>query len=80
MPVAYGGTDIISYGLPYIISRQRDCVDVKNSTIIAAEGNISNTNMSGIIERPLDEHIRAYIRIPNGYQYKMTSVDRGGEE
>ena len=55
-------------------------LDVKNSTIIAAEGNISNTNMSGIIERPLDEHIRAYIRIPNGYQYKMTSVDRGGEE
>ena len=36
-------------------------------TIIAAEGNLNNT--SGIIERPKDEHIRAYIRIPDGYRY-----------
>ena len=34
-------------------------------TIIAAEGNLNNA--SGIIERPKDEHIRAYIRIPDGY-------------
>ena len=36
--------------------------------ILAAEGNIYN--VSGLIERPLDGHIRAYIRIPDGYQYK----------
>jgi hypothetical protein len=37
-------------------------------TILAAEGNIRN--VSGIIERPIDEHIRAYVRLPDGYQYK----------
>ena len=39
----------------------------QENTILVAEGNIHN--MSGIIERPLDEHIRAYIRIPDGYKY-----------
>ena len=38
------------------------------NTIIAAEGNLKNT--SGIIERPKDEHIRGYIRIPDGFQYR----------
>jgi hypothetical protein len=38
-------------------------VEDKVNTIIAAEGNINN--MSGIIERKKDTHIRAYIRIPN---------------
>ena len=37
------------------------------NTIIVAEGNLNNT--SGIIERPNDEHIRGYIRIPDGYRY-----------
>ena len=37
------------------------------NTIIVAEGNLNNT--SGIIERPKDEHIRGYIRIPDGYRY-----------
>ena len=36
-------------------------------SILAAEGNINN--VSGLIERPLDEHIRAYIRLPDGYEY-----------
>ncbi|MBR3739805.1 MAG: CHAP domain-containing protein [Clostridia bacterium] len=39
----------------------------RKDTILAAEGNVRN--VSGLIERPLDEHIRAYIRIPDGYQY-----------
>ncbi|MBR4372715.1 MAG: hypothetical protein IKS92_16825, partial [Victivallales bacterium] len=39
----------------------------QENTILVAEGNIHN--MSGIIERPIDEHIRAYIRIPDGYKY-----------
>ena len=36
--------------------------------LLAAEGNVGN--VSGIIERPTDEHIRAYIRIPDGYRYR----------
>ena len=36
--------------------------------ILAAEGNVNNT--SRIIRRPIDEHIRAYIRIPDGYRYR----------
>ena len=39
------------------------------NTIITAEGNLNNT--SGIIERPKDEHIRCYIRIPDGYKGRM---------
>ena len=33
-----------------------------------AEGNVNN--ISRIIERSIDEHIRAYIRIPDGYRYR----------
>lgn len=44
-------------------------LEVKDGKIIAAEGNIFDQNLSGIVERPIDEHIRAYIRIPDGYQY-----------
>ena len=39
----------------------------RGNTIIAAEGNLNN--ISCIIERPKDEHIRGYIRIPDGYKY-----------
>ena len=35
------------------------------NTIIAAEGNLNNASV--IIERLKDEHIRCYIRIPDGY-------------
>ncbi len=42
-------------------------IENRRNTILAAEGNIDNR--SGIIERPVDEHIRAYIRIPDGYKY-----------
>ena len=43
-------------------------VEKRERTILAAEGNIDNR--SGLIERPLDEHIRAFIRIPDGYRYE----------
>ncbi|MBR0229982.1 MAG: GNAT family N-acetyltransferase [Erysipelotrichaceae bacterium] len=43
-------------------------LEKRENTILAAEGNINNR--SGIIERPADEHIRAYIRIPDGYRYE----------
>lgn len=42
-------------------------IEYREGTILTAEGNINNR--SGIIERPLDEHIRAYIRLPDGFQY-----------
>ena len=40
----------------------------KVDSIIAAEGNINN--LSGILERKKDRHIRAYIRIPNDFLYE----------
>ena len=40
----------------------------RGRTILAAEGNVNN--ISGMIERPVDEHIRAFIRIPDGYRYR----------
>lgn len=42
-------------------------LEIREHTLLAAEGNVNN--VSGIIERPMDEHIRAFIRIPDGYQY-----------
>ena len=41
--------------------------------IIAAEGNVSNR--SAIIRRPIDEHIRGFIRIPDGYEYRRNRMD-----
>lgn len=43
----------------------------REHTILAAEGNVNNE--SGIVERPVDGHIRAYIRIPDGYRYREGS-------
>ena len=41
--------------------------------ILAAEGNVNN--VSELVERPKDEHIRAYIRIPDGYKYQRIIMD-----
>lgn len=46
-------------------------LELKQNHIIVAEGNIADTNSSGVIKRVLDEHIRGYIRIPDGYKYAM---------
>ncbi len=43
-------------------------LEKREDTILTAEGNVNN--ISGIIERSIDEHIRAYIRIPDGYRYR----------
>lgn len=43
-------------------------IEKREDTILTAEGNINNE--SAILERPIDEHIRAYIRIPDGYRYE----------
>ena len=42
-------------------------IEKREDAILAAEGNVGNR--SCIIERPIDGHIRAYIRIPDGYRY-----------
>ena len=44
-------------------------LEAKHSEIITAEGNTFHGNVSGVLHRPFDEHIRAFIRIPNGFKY-----------
>lgn len=45
-------------------------LEVGAGFLVAAEGNTFDRNISGIVTRPLDEHIRAFIRIPDGFTYK----------
>ena len=70
---APGTGDIVLYDRVFC-NREHDHIgiilEVSENSIIAAEGNVYDWNTSGIVERPMDEHIRAYIRIPDGYQYK----------
>ncbi len=47
-------------------------VEMREGFILVAEGNVNNR--SEIIERPVDEHIRAYIRIPDGYKYSEQRI------
>lgn len=65
-----GPGDIVLYDRVFE-NREHDHIGIiiekHGNTIIAAEGNINNR--SGIIERPVDEHIRAFIRVPDGYRY-----------
>ena len=42
-------------------------VRVNADSILTAEGNFNN--VSCLVERRMDEHIRAYIRIPEGFVY-----------
>ena len=42
-------------------------LEVRDGTLLAAEGN--SGNVSRLMRRPMDEHIRAYIRIPDGFRY-----------
>ena len=42
-------------------------IEVRRDSILTAEGNVGN--ISAIIKRPQDEHIRAFIRLPDGYRY-----------
>ena len=43
-------------------------LEVRGEALVTAEGNLGN--VSGIASRLVDEHIRAYIRIPDGYRYR----------
>ena len=42
-------------------------LEKRADSILAAEGNVNN--VSGVVERPIDEHIRGFIRLPDGYRY-----------
>lgn len=65
--------DIILYDRVFC-NREHDhmgiLLEVRENSIVAAEGNIFDRNISGIVERPINEQIRAYIRIPDGYCYE----------
>ena len=71
-----GAGDIVIYDRVFE-NREHDHMGIvlqnTENTIIAAEGNLNN--VSGIIERPKDEHIRGYIRIPDGYKYRRMMMD-----
>jgi len=42
-------------------------VEVRPNSILTAEGNLGN--VSGVVERPRDKHIRGYISLPDGFDY-----------
>ncbi len=48
----------------------------QGETLVVAEGNLRN--QSGVITRPIDEHIRAFIRLPDGYAYGQGPRDLQG--
>lgn len=64
--------DIVIYDRVFI-NQEHDHIgivlEVNGDTITVAEGNTFNDNISRVIERAMDDHIRAYVRIPNGYRY-----------
>ena len=62
--------DIVLYDRVFE-NREHDHIGIviedRGNRILAAEGNASNR--SGLILRPLDGHIRGFIRIPDDYRY-----------
>jgi hypothetical protein len=51
---------------------------VGESKIQVAEGNVNN--LSAVVERERNFHIRGYIRIPEDYRYEPTSLVADGED
>ena len=64
--------DIVIYDRVFI-NREHDPIGivlkVSEESILAAEGNIFDENISGLVERAMDDHIRAFIRLPDGFVY-----------
>ncbi len=62
--------DIVLYDRVFE-NREHDHIGIvlekRENALLAAEGNVGNR--SGIVERPMDGHIRGYIRIPDGFRY-----------
>lgn len=52
-------------------NREHDHIGIvlekRAQAILTSEGNVNN--VSRVMERPIDAHIRAYIRLPDGYSY-----------
>lgn len=73
------------WNLKVFINQEHDHIgiilEVDADTITVAEGNAFHDNISRIIKRRIDKHIRAYIRIPDGYSYEgyasQSGFDRG---
>lgn len=67
-----GAGDIVIYDRVFE-NKEHDHIgivlEIREGLLIAAEGNAGNGNVSSIMERKLDGHIRAFIRIPDGYKY-----------
>jgi len=66
------GGDIVLYDRVFM-NCEHDHIGIilenKPLSIIVAEGNTFNDNISRVMERNKDEHIRAYIRIPESFSY-----------
>lgn len=64
--------DIVLYDRVFI-NKEHDHIGIileaYEDRLVVAEGNTFNDNISRVMERPMDEHIRAYIRIADGYRY-----------
>ena len=64
--------DIVLYDRVFI-NAEHDHIGIilenRPDSIIVAEGNTYNDNISRVLIRGKDEHIRAYIRIPNNFNY-----------
>ena len=45
-------------------------IQLEEEKLVVAEGNVGDTNCSGVVRREKDEHIRAIIRIPDGFTYE----------
>ncbi len=66
------GGDIVLYDRVFM-NCEHDHIGIvlenKLSSIVVAEGNTFNDNISRIVVRNKDEHIRAYVRIPENFHY-----------
>ncbi len=61
--------DIVIYNAISFCDHIGVVLSTEEAYILAAEGNIDNNNVSGIIRRKRDASIGSYIRIPNNYKY-----------
>lgn len=68
-----GAGDIVLFDRVFI-NQEHDHIGIVleagENGLVTAEGNVGNDNISRVLSRPADEHIRAYIRIPDGYRYE----------
>jgi hypothetical protein len=48
-------------------------------SIMVAEGNTYHDNISSVLLRNKDEHVRAYIRIPNNFDYFKSNTDASAD-